>query len=417
MPAIQEVKAIEILDSRGNPTVQATIKASKTAKASVPSGASTGIHEAHELRDGGRRFNGKGVLKAVAIINTRIARALRGKNTANQKLIDNTLRSLDPSANKSRIGANATLAVSMAACRLGAGNRELFQHINNLARNKKIRLPVPQMNILDGGAHVGAQHDVQEYMIVPQRFKTFSEALRAGAETYHITKEKIASQYGYQATSVTAEGGFIAPMKGVENRVRFLLGCIDEAGYGGRIKIALDAAASEFYDKKHNLYHIGNRKYSPESLIRFYQYLIKKYPIVSLEDGLAEDDWSGWGSLLAAIGKRVQIVGDDLLVTNPERIKIAIRKQAANALLLKPNQIGTVTEAIRASQLAKKAGWKVIASHRSGETEDPFIADLAVGIGADQVKFGAPARSDRTSKYNRLLEIENLLGKGARFVA
>ena len=416
MTVIREVKALEILDSRGNPTVQAIIRTSKgAAKASVPSGASTGIHEAHELRDGGNRYNGKGVLKAVANVNTKIAKALRGKSPANQKLIDTTLQSLDPSANKAKIGANAALAVSMAACRLGAGNRELFQHISNLARNRRIRLPVPQMNILDGGAHVGAEHDIQEYMIVPLKFKSFSEALRAGTEAYHIVKERIARKYGFAAASVTAEGGFIAPMDSVEKRLQFLLRCIDEAGYTGKIKIALDAAASEFYDKKSDCYRIGSKTYSSESLAQMYQDLIKKYPVISLEDGLAEDDWEGWSSLQAAIGKQVQIVGDDLLVTNPERIRTAIKKKAANALLLKPNQIGTVTEAIKASQLAKKAGWKVIASHRSGETEDSFIADLAVGIGADQVKFGAPARSDRTSKYNRLLEIESSLGKKARF--
>ena len=324
---------------------------------------------------------------------------------------------LDGTENKSKLGANAILPASMAVCKAGAScsNNPLYSYIQKLSNSKKILLPVPQMNILDGGAHVGAENDIQEYMIIPHGFKSFSESLRAGTETYHIVKKKIEKKYSYKAASVTAEGGFIAPMDGVEERLQFLQNAIGEAGYNGKIKLALDCAASEFYDEKSNQYKIMNKTYNQGELIDFYKNLIKKFPIISIEDGFAQDDWQGWKFFNKELGNKIQIVGDDLLVTNIMRIRKALEEKSCNALLLKVNQIGTVTEAIDAANISFKNKWNVIVSHRSGETEDTFIADLAAGIGASQSKFGAPARSERVAKYNRLLRIEEKLGKKTKF--
>ncbi len=417
MPKIKKIHAREALDSRGNPTVEAAVfTGSCSASAMVPSGASTGVHEALELRDNDKKkYLGKGVLKAVNNANKIIAKKLIGEDCTNQRHIDNILIELDGTENKSRLGANAILAVSMAACKAGAlaSKMHLYSHLSSVSGSKKLTLPVSQMNILDGGAHVGAENDIQEYMIVPHGFKSFSESLRAGAETYQITKKNIVKKYSYKAASVTAEGGFIAPMGGVEERLQFLQDAIDEAGYAKKISLALDSAASEFYNG--GTYIISNKKYPKYELIDFYKNLIKKFPIVSIEDGMAQDDWEGWSSLNKEIGSKVQLVGDDLLVTNIGRIKTALKHKACNALLLKVNQIGTVTEAIDAANIAIKNKWNVAVSHRSGETEDTFIADLAVGIGASQSKFGAPARSDRTAKYNQLLRIEEELGSRAKF--
>ena len=414
---IRKIKAREVLDSRGNPTVEVELMTkSCCAKSIVPSGASTGIHEALELRDNDKkRYSGKGVLKAVCNVNKIIAKKLIGFDCRKQREIDNVLIELDGTENKSHLGANAILGVSMAACKAGAicSGKVLYQYIQKLSNSKKIMLPIPQMNMLDGGAHVGAENDIQEYMIVPHGFKSFSESLIAGVETYHIIKNKIEKKYSYKATSVTAEGGFIASMDGVEERLHFLQNSVEEAGYNKKISIALDSATSEFY--RGGKYNIGEKVMSSGELIDFYKSLIKNFRIISIEDGFAQDDWHGWSLFNKELGRKIQIVGDDLLATNIMRIKKALNENACNALLLKVNQIGTVTEAIDAAGISFKNKWNVVVSHRSGETEDNFIADLCVGIGANQSKFGAPARSERTAKYNRLLRIEEELGKKARF--
>ena len=416
---IKKIRAREVLDSRGNPTVEVdVITKSCCAKSIVPSGASTGIHEALELRDNDkRRYCCKGVLKAVNNVNKIIAKKLIRADCRKQREIDNILIELDGTENKSNLGANAIVGVSMAVCKAGAicSNLHLYKYINNISKAKNVILPIPQMNMLDGGAHVGAENDIQEYMLVCNGFKSFSESLRAGTEAYHIIKKKIEKKYSYKAVSVTAEGGFIAPMDGVEERLEFLQSSIEESGYNKKIRIALDCAASEFYDEKNNEYTISNKKYNQGQLVDFYKELVKKFPIVSIEDGFSQDDWDGWKFFNEQLDNKIQIVGDDLLVTNIMRIRKALEEKACNALLLKVNQIGTFTEAIDAASIAFKNKWNVIVSHRSGETEDSFIADLCVGIGANQCKFGAPARSERTAKYNRLLRIEESLGKKASF--
>ncbi len=405
---IKKIKAREVLDSRGNPTIEVDLSTGSCLSSSiVPSGASTGVHEALELRDNDKkRYDGKGVLKAVENTNKIIAKKIVGLDCRKQREIDNILIELDGTNKKSYLGANAILGVSMAVCKVGAicSGKQLYEHIKILSNSKRLKLPISQMNVLDGGAHVGAENDLQEYMIVPHGLKSFSENLRAGTETYHIIKKKIEKKYSYKAVSVTAEGGFIAPMEGVNERLEFLQSSIEEAGYNKKISIALDSAASEFY--KNGEYQIGQKKMSAEELIDFYTGLIKMFPIISIEDGLAQDDWEGWRLLTKTLGNKISIVGDDLLVTNVERINNALQENACNALLLKVNQIGTVTESIDAANISFKNKWGVIVSHRSGDTEDSFIADLAVGLAAPQVKFGAPARSDRTAKYNRLLRIE-----------
>tara|TARA_Y100000310_G_scaffold93932_1_gene91590 strand:+ start:65612 stop:66862 length:1251 start_codon:yes stop_codon:yes gene_type:complete len=413
------VVAREVLDSRGNPTVEVDVITEKiTARAIVPSGASTGTHEASELRDGDKkRYNGKGVLKAVNNVNKIISKKIIGLNCENQKKIDELMIKLDGTENKSNLGGNAILGVSMAVCKAAAVDKNipLYVHINKIrnCKSKKLLLPIPQLNIMNGGKHVGAENDIQEHMIFPINFKTFHEALRAGVETYHFLKKILRKKYGAKETLLGDEGGFSPHVLSVEKRLDLIIDAIKGAGYDGKIKLGLDCAASEFFYSGY--YKINGKEYSPGELIDFYKNLIKKYKIISIEDGMAEDHWDGWKQLNKELGKKIQIVGDDLLVTNVNRIKEAVEENACNALLLKVNQIGTITEAVEAANFAFKNKWNVVVSHRSGETEDSFIADLVVGLNANQSKFGACARSERTAKYNRLLRIEEELGKKAKF--
>ena len=434
---IKKIKAREVLDSRGSPTIGVDlITKSCCAKSIVPSGASTGIHEALELRDNDKkRYFGKGVLKAVSNVNNIIAKKLIGLDCRKQREIDNILIELDGTENKSKLGANAILGVSMAVCKAGSicSNKQFYEYIQKLSNSKKFLLPIPQMNVINSGKHVGVENDIQEHMIMPIKFKTFSDALRAGVETYHALKNILKQKYGVRAILLGDEGGFAPPINNVEQRLELLIKAIEESSYSGKIKLALDCAASEFFDDnvgnskfpiipknlkvfdKNEKYKILNKKYNKDELVDYYQNLIKKYPIISIEDGMAQDNWQGWTLLNKEIGNKIQLVGDDLLVMNIGRIKRALEHKACNALLLKVNQVGTVTEAIDASNISFKNKWNVVVSHRSGETEDSFIADLAVGLGATQCKFGAPARSERTAKYNRLLRIEEELGKKAKF--
>ncbi len=416
---IKKIKAIEVLDSRGNPTIEVNlIVDSCKVKSIVPSGASTGIHEALELRDNDKkRYYGKGALKAVNNVNKIIAKKIVGKDCRKQREIDSILNELDGTENKSKLGANAILAVSMAVCKAGAicSKKELYYYIQKLSNLKKLILPAPQMNVINSGKHAGIENDIQEHMITPINFKNFSDALRAGVETYHNLKGILNKKYGVRATLLGDEGGFAPPIENIEDRLNLLLQAIKETGYDGKIKLALDCAASEFYDDKNGKYTILDKRYGQAELIDFYKELIKKFPIVSIEDGMAQDDWYGWKLFNKELGDKIQIVGDDLLVTNIIRIRKALEEKACNSLLLKLNQIGTVTEALDAANLSFKNKWNVIVSHRSGETEDSFIADLCVGIGANQCKFGAPARGERTAKYNKLLRIEEQLGNKAKF--
>ncbi len=419
MSKIKKVVAREVLDSRGNPTVEVDVITEKiTARAIVPSGASTGTHEASELRDGDKkRYNGKGVLKAVNNVNKIISKKIIGLNCENQKKIDELMIKLDGTENKSNLGGNAILGVSMAVCKAAAVDKNipLYVHINKIqnSKSKKLLLPIPQLNIMNGGKHVGAENDIQEHMIFPINFKTFHEALRAGVETYHFLKKILRKKYGAKETLLGDEGGFSPHVLSVEKRLDLIIDAIKGAGYDGKIKLGLDCAASEFFYSGY--YKINGKEYGPGELIDFYKNLIKKYKIISIEDGMAEDHWDGWKQLNKELGKKIQIVGDDLLVTNVNRIKEAVEENACNALLLKVNQIGTITEAVEAANFAFKNKWNVVVSHRSGETEDSFIADLVVGLNANQSKFGACARSERTAKYNRLLRIEEELGKKAKF--
>ena len=416
---IKKIKAREVLDSRGNPTVEVDlVTKSCCTKSIVPSGASTGIHEALELRDNDkRRYSGKGVLKAVSNVNRIIAKKLIGLDCRKQREIDNILVELDGTENKSHLGANAILGVSMAVCKAGAicSKKEIYQYVQNLSNSKGFLLPILQMNVINSGKHAGVENDIQEHMIMPVNFKTFSDALRAGVEIYHTLKNILKQKYGAKATLLGDEGGFAPPIRNIEKRLEILLKAIKEAGYSGKIRLALDCAASEFHDDKNGRYTILNKKYSSNELVGFYKELIKKYPILSIEDGFAQDDWQGWSNFNRELGKKIQIVGDDLLVTNIGRIRMALEHKACNALLIKPNQIGTVSETIDAFNVSLKNGWKNIVSQRSGSTEDYFEADLVVGLNAGQFKYGAPARSERTAKYNRLLRIEEELGKKAKF--
>ncbi|MBU90276.1 phosphopyruvate hydratase [Candidatus Woesearchaeota archaeon] len=419
MSKIKKVVAREVLDSRGNPTVEVEVVTEKTsASAIVPSGASTGSHEALELRDGDKsRYNGKGVLKAVDNVNKIISKKVIGLNCENQKKIDKLMIKLDGTENKLKLGGNAILGVSMAACKAAAieKNIPLFQHIKDISniKSKKFSLPIPQLNIMNGGKHAGIENDIQEHMIIPVKFKSFSEALRAGVEVYHELSKLLKQKFGSQGTLLGDEGGFVPKIDNVEERLNLIDQAINNIGYKNKIFMALDCAASEFFYSDY--YKIKGKNYSPGELVDFYKNLVKKYKIISIEDGMAEDHWNGWKKLNKELGKKIQIVGDDLLVTNVKRIEEAVEEKACNALLLKVNQIGTVTEAIDAAELAFKNKWNVVVSHRSGETEDSFIADLVVGLNANQSKFGAPARSERTVKYNRLLRIEKELGKKVGF--
>jgi len=417
MTQIEEIVAREVLDSRGHPTVEVTVYLSGGAQgqAIVPSGASTGAHEALELRDGDPgRYGGKGVLQAVENINEDIADEILGWDALDQAGLDLFLIELDGTPNKNRLGANTLLGVSLAVARAAAAalHLPLYRYLGGVGARI---LPVPLMNILNGGKHAAQSTDFQEFMIVPAGAPSYHEALRWGAETYHALK-KVLQERG-QNTNVGDEGGFAPSLSSNEEAVTLILEAIERAGYrpGRDIYLALDPAASEFYED--GLYHLKRegRKLTPAEMVDFYHDWVERYPILSIEDGLAEDDWEGWKLLQKRLGERIQLVGDDLLVTNVERIGRAIEENACNALLCKVNQIGTLTEAIEAVRLAQWAGWSVVISHRSGETEDSFIADLTVALGCGQIKAGAPCRSERVAKYNRLLRIEEELTTSARY--
>ncbi len=410
--SIKKIIARQVLDSRGNPTIQTSVYTSKGEFTGIaPSGASTGSHEAIELRDNKKSFHGKSVLKAIKNVNKIIAPKLVGRNPANQVELDELMISLDGSKNKSRLGANAIISVSIALTRAGAGekNKPLYKYLNELSGEKKTSLPVPSSNIINGGKHAGGKLAPQEFMIAPNKAKSFTEATRIVSEVYHELKKQLKKKYGVQAINVGDEGGFAPPINKTRDALNAIMKAITELGYEKKVSLCLDPAASEFFKK--GKYFIDDKKLSTGELTDFYLNLIKTYPIVSIEDGYDEDDWSGFQELTKK--SKIQVVGDDLLVTNPERILEGIALNACNALLLKVNQIGTITEAIEAFNLAKTSGWKTMVSHRSGETEDTFIADLTVGLNTGQIKFGAPCRGERTSKFNRLLRIEEELGKKA----
>lgn len=416
MSKIIKIRSREILDSRGNPTVEADVFTNGgLSRASVPSGASTGKYEALELRDGGRRYLGKGVLKAVSNVNNVIAKKIIGQDCTKQKEVDDLMIELDGTPNKSNLGANATLAVSMAVCKAGAleSNLPLYEYIAELVDSRGVTLPIPQMNVINSGVHAGIENDFQEHMIIPFGAKSFSDALRMCSETYHTLKKNLKEKFGNSAIQVGDEGGFVPPLKSVDERLKFMLEAIEELGYTREFALAIDAAASQFYDK--GRYYIMEKEYSSAELTDLYSELCEKLRIVSVEDGLSEDDWDGWIKLKSELGKKIQIVGDDLLVTNAERIRKAIKLDACNALIMKLNQIGTVTEALDAFRLARKAKWHVIVAHRSGSTEETFFADLVVGLDTGQFKYGAPARSERTCNYNHLLRIEEELGEKAKY--
>ncbi len=412
MVLIKNVTARQVLDSRANPTVQCELSTPKgTFWAIAPSGASTGSHEAIELRDGKKEFGGKGVLKAVANVNSKIAAKISGKAFSSQSELDNFLIALDGTKNKSALGANAILPVSMAFARALAAEQglALYESIGQLSGNSAFAMPVPQLNVINGGKHAGRENDIQEHMFLPVKFSSFSDALRAGVESYHALKGMLKKKFGEQSTLLGDEGGFAPAIPKIEDRLGLMLDAVRAAGYSGKIMLGLDCASSEFYSG--GKYKIGAKAFSSGQLVDFYAQMCSKFHIISIEDGMAEDDWAGWAELNKKLGKKVQLVGDDLLVTNTGRMATAIEKQACNALLLKVNQIGTVTESVKAAKLAKSKQWNVIVSHRSGESEDTFISDFAIGLGAGQSKFGAPARSERAAKYNRLLRIEERLNE------
>ncbi|MDO8628033.1 MAG: phosphopyruvate hydratase [Candidatus Diapherotrites archaeon] len=414
MAIIDKIHARQVLDSRGNPTVEVEVWNGKdSAKAIVPSGASTGSFEALELRDGGKEFNGKSVLKAVKNVNEIIAPKLKGLNFEEQKQIDELMLKLDGTENKSKLGANAILGVSLAVCKLTAQKNAipLYEHIAHLFGQKKVCLPVPMLNVLNGGKHAGQENDVQETMIMPLHAKTFSEGLRYSVEVYHALGKELKKKFGWQSVLLGDEGGFAPPIKTQQERLELLEKVLEELGLKDKFVFALDPASSEFF--KNGNYFVGSKKFSSAEMVDYWKELGTTFPLWSLEDGMAEEDWAGWQLLNKTLGGKMQLVGDDLLVTNTERIEKAIQQKACNALLLKVNQIGTLTESFASAKKSFDAGWNVIVSHRSGETEDTFIADLAVGLGCGQSKFGAPARSDRNAKYNQLLRIEEQLGTKA----
>ncbi|WP_456109939.1 phosphopyruvate hydratase [Roseburia hominis] len=421
---ITEVHAREILDSRGNPTVEVEVTAETettgrktTARESVPSGASTGRFEAVELRDGDREYFGLGTKKVVDHVNTKIREALLGMNVLDQALIDRRMVELDGTDNKGNLGANAILGVSLACAKTAAAalDMPLYRYIGG--GNAK-RLPVPMMNVINGGVHAKNSLDFQEFMILPIGAKSYREALRMGAEVYHFLRQ-ILNEEGY-ATAVGDEGGFAPDLADAGEVFRYLGKAVEKAGYtvGKDVVYAMDAAASELYNEETGMYHFPGENgicRDEEEMIALYEDLAKRFPLVSIEDGLQEDDWEGWQSLTGRLGDGMQLVGDDLFVTNPKRIKCGIKLNAGNAVLIKVNQIGTLTEALDAIEMAQCAGYHTVISHRSGETEDAFIADLAVAVNAGQIKTGAPCRAERTAKYNRLLRIEEELGETAQF--
>ena len=408
MAGILNVSALEIMDSRGNPTVEVEVilDDGSMGRAAVPSGASTGVHEAHELRDGGDRYLGKGVAKAVEFVNTEIDDALAGLEADDQRLIDQTLLELDGTENKSRLGANALLGVSMAVAHAAADSAglELFRYVGG--PNGHV-LPVPMMNILNGGAHADSGVDVQEFMIAPIGAETFAEALQVGAEVYHSLKAVIKAKG--LSTGLGDEGGFAPSVESTKAALDLIVEAIEKAGYtlGEDVALALDVASSEFYED--GVYNFEGGKHSSAEMVEVYADLVEQYPIVSIEDPLDEDDWEGYITLTEKLGDKIQIVGDDLFVTNPSRLQEGIDRGAANALLVKVNQIGTLSETFDAVELAHRNGYRTMMSHRSGETEDTTIADLAVALNCGQIKTGAPARSERVAKYNQLLRIERYL--------
>jgi enolase len=416
MSEIEHVHARQILDSRGNPTVEVelSVKSGAWGRAAVPSGASTGEFEATELRDGGDTWLGKGVSKAVENVNGEIAAAVRGMDAAAQAALDRTLISLDGTPNKSRLGANAILAVSLAAAHAAAAEQRLplWRYLGGETAHV---LPVPMMNVLNGGAHADNRIDFQEFMVVPVGARTFSEALKMGAEVFHNLKMTLHDRG--LSTAVGDEGGFAPDLGSNEEALEVLMAGIRAAGYipGEQVAIALDPASSEFYsDGAYRLEH-EDRTFGATEMVSYWTDVLNRYPVISLEDAMAEDDWSGWTALTAAIGERVQLVGDDVFVTNTERLKRGIESHVANSILIKVNQIGTLTETLAAIQMARQAGYTAVMSHRSGETEDVTIADLAVATGCGQIKTGAPSRTDRVAKYNQLLRIEEALGSDAEY--
>jgi enolase len=421
MTEIVAIRAREVLDSRGNPTVEADVilESGALGRAIVPSGASTGEHEAVELRDGDKSvYLGKGVLQAVANVETVIAPELEGIDAANQRLIDQTMIALDGTPNKSKLGANAILAVSLASARAVAQTLEipLYRYLGGV--NASI-LPTPMLNVLNGGAHADSNVDFQEFMIMPVGAEQFSEALRWSAEIFHTLKG-VLKKKGYN-TAVGDEGGFAPSLKSNDEAIELILEAIEAAGYkpGEQIAIALDPASSEFYDKDKQKYVFkksDKRELSSEEMVAFWENWAHQYPIVSLEDGLAEDDWAGWRLLTERLGSRIQLVGDDLFVTNVSRLQRGIEEGVANSILIKVNQIGTLTETLEAIDLGRRYGYTAVMSHRSGESEDTFIADLAVATGVGQIKTGSVSRTDRIAKYNQLLRIEEELGSGAQFL-
>jgi len=417
---IESIKGRQILDSRGNPTVEVDVQLldGSLGRAAVPSGASTGIHEALELRDGDKKkFGGKSVFNAVNNVNSKIFDALIGEDATRQKEIDKILLELDGTANKSKLGANAILGTSLAVAKAAASSLELplYQYIGGVYAHV---LPSPMMNILNGGEHTDWQStDAQEFMVMPLGAPTYSEALRWGTEIYHTLKS-VLKAHGY-ATLVGDEGGYAPALGSNAEAVEIILEAIEKAGYkaGEQIAIALDPAASEFYEEDTGLYNLRTegKKLSSAEMVAFWKDWVEKYPIVSIEDGLAQDDWDGWKLMTEELGDKIQIVGDDLLVTNPERIRKGIKVGACNSLLVKVNQIGSLTETIESVETCHRAGWTAVTSHRSGETEDSTISDLAVALNTGQIKTGAPARSDRVAKYNQLLRIEEELGDMAEY--
>ncbi len=413
---IKKIHGREVFDSRGNPTVEVEcyLDDGSFTRGMVPSGASTGIHEALELRDGGTRLLGKSVSKAVENIS-KVAPKIAGLDPKNQTEIDQLLLELDGTENKSKLGANAILGISMAVCKAGAKVKgvPLYQHLGDLRGNSKFILPIPSLNVINGGEHGGNDIAFQEYMLMPVGAPTFKEAMVYGVEVYHTLKEIIKKKHGATAVNVGDEGGFAPPLSLVEEPLKLITEAIDEAGYTGKFQLALDPAASEFY--KNGKYMVDDKALGSDDFINLYEEFIEKYPIVSIEDAFDQDDWDTFQKFTRRNGSKLQIVGDDLLVTNVKRIQKAIDQKACNSLLLKVNQIGSVTESINAAKLRQDNGWTVMVSHRSGETEDPFIADLVVGLKTGQIKTGAPCRSERLAKYNQLIRIEESLGDKATY--
>jgi len=412
MSRIADVRARQILDSRGNPTVEVDVRLKSGAfgRAGIPSGASTGAHEAVELRDGGEAYGGKGVTNAVENVNGEIFKAVRGMKGDDQAALDARLVELDGTPNKGRLGANAILGVSLATAKAAAeeAHQPLFRYLGGKSART---LPVPMLNVINGGVHAANSIDLQEFMVVPAGAESFSEALRIAAETYHALQKVLKGQG--LATAVGDEGGFAPDLPSSEAAIQAILDAAEQAGHLDRIAIALDPASSEFFSD--GVYRFEGREATPAEMADFYAGLVDAFPVVSLEDGNAEDDWDGWKATTEKLGDRIQLVGDDIFVTNPERLKLGIERGVANSILVKVNQIGTLTETIEAVRLAQENGYSAVISHRSGETEDATIAHLAVALGTGQIKTGAPARSDRVAKYNELLRIQERLGRKAEY--